>query len=47
MELLADAAIDHIGQGFTIVHSHVVSVLEALDLGARYAVYHRLVPHVH
>ena len=37
MELKDDAAIDHVNQGFTIVHAHVIFVLEALDQGARNA----------
>ena len=39
-------AIDHIGQGSTIIHAHVVYVLEAPDLCAGDALRHRLVPHV-
>ena len=44
MEFLADAEIDHVGQGCTIVHAHVILVLEALDLKARNTLRHRRVP---
>ena len=47
MEFRADAAIDHVGQGSTIEHAHVIFVLKALDLGARHTLRHRLVPYVH
>ena len=46
-DVRADAAIDHICQGFTIVYAHVVFVLEALDLGARHAVRHRIVINIY
>ena len=42
-----DAAIDHVGQGCTIVHAYVILMLEALDLGERNTLCHRLVPHIH
>ena len=41
------AAIDHIGKGSTIVHAQVFLLLEALDLGARHTLCHRLVPHIY
>ena len=47
MEFRADAAIDHVNQGSTIVHLYVILVIEALDLGARNTLCHRLVPHIH
>ena len=47
MEFRADAAIDYVGQGWTILHAHVIIVLEVHDLGARHALCHRFVPHVH
>ena len=47
MEFRADAAIDHVGQGSTIEHAHVIIVLKALALGARHTLRHRLVPYVH
>ena len=47
MEFRTNAAIDHIRQGSTIEHAHVILVLEALDLGARDTVCHCLVPYVH
>ena len=47
MKFRADAAIDHVGQGSTIVHAHVILVLKALDLGARHTLRHRLVTYVH
>ena len=43
----ADAAIDPVGQGSTIVHAHVILVLEALDLGARNTFRHRIMPNIH
>ena len=43
----ADAAIDHIGQGSTIEHAHVVLVFEVIDLGLRHTLCHRLVPHIY
>ena len=33
---IANAPIDHDGQGTTIVHAHVILVFEAFDLGARH-----------
>ena len=47
MEFRADAAIDHVSQGSTIEHAHVILVLKAFDLGARHTIRHRLVPYVH
>ena len=47
MEFKVDAAIDHVGHGFTIEHAHVILVLKALDLGARHTLCPRLVPYVH
>ena len=47
MDYGADSAIDHICSSFTILHSHVIFVLETLNLGARHALDHRLVPHIH
>ena len=47
MKFRADAAIDHIGQGSTIVHAHVILVLEAFNLEPRHTFCHRLVPHIH
>ena len=47
MEFRTDAAIDHVGQGFTIEHTHVILVLEALDLRARHTLRLCLVPNVH
>ena len=47
VEFRADAAIDYVCQGSTIVHAHVILVLEPLDLGPRHALCNRLVPHVH
>ena len=47
MEFRADAVIDHVGQGSTTEHAHVILVHEALDLGARHTLCHRLVPYVH
>ena len=47
MKFRADAAIDHIGQSFTIVHEHLILLLEALNLGARYILCHGLVPYGH
>ena len=47
VEFRTDAAIDHVGQGSTIVHAHVIFVLKALDLGARHALCYSLVPHIH
>ena len=43
----ADAAIDHVGLGFTIVHAHVILVLEAINFEARTTLCHRLVPRIH
>ena len=43
----ADAAIDHVGQSSTIVHAHVILVLEALNLGPRHTFRHRLVYYVY
>ena len=47
VEFGANAAIDHVGLISTVVHPHVVFMLEALDLGARHTLSHRLVPRVH
>ena len=47
VEFRADAAIDHVGQGSTIEHAHVILMLEAHDLGARHTLRHLLVPYVH
>ena len=47
MEFRTDAAIDHVGQGSTIEHPHVILVLEALDLGAPHTLRHYLMPYVH
>ena len=47
MKLRADAAIDYVGQGSTIVHAHVILVLEAFDLGERHTLRHRLMFNVH
>ena len=47
MEFGANTAIDHIFQGSTIEHAHVVLVLEALDLEQRHTLCHRFVPHIH
>ena len=47
MKFRAYAAIDHVCQGSTIVHAHVILVLEALDLASRHTLRHRLVPYVH
>ena len=41
------AAIDTIGQSFSIEHAHLILVLEAIDLGARHTLRHCLVPYVH
>ena len=43
----ADAAIDYVCKGFTIVHAQVILVLEAVDLGLRNVCCHSLVPHNH
>ena len=47
MEFRADAAIDYVGQGSTIVHAHVIFVLEALDLGPRHTIRHSLMCYIH
>ena len=47
MEFRADAAIDYVGQGSTIVHAHVNFVLKALDLGPRHTLRHRLMCYIH
>ena len=47
MEFRANAAIDQIGQGFNIVHAHVILVLKVDNLGARHTIRHRLVSNVH
>ena len=47
MEFRADAAINYVGKGSTIVYAHVILVLKALDLGARHTFCHRLVTHIH
>ena len=47
MKFIADAAIDHVGQGSTIVHAHVILVLEALNMGPRHTICHRLVCYIH
>ena len=46
MEFRADAAIDYVGQGSTIVHGHVIFLLRALDLGPRHTLRHRLMCYV-
>ena len=46
MEFRANAAIDHVGQGSTVEHAYIILVLEALDLGARHTLRHRLVSYV-
>ena len=46
VEFRANAAIDHVVQGYTMVHVHVIFVLETLDLGARHTLCHRLLPHI-
>lgn len=38
--------INHICQGLTIVHAHVVIFIKALELGARYAVCNCFVPNI-
>ena len=43
----ADAAINHVSQGSTFKHAHVILIFKALDLGARHNLRHRLVPYVH
>ena len=43
----ADAAIEHVAQGSTIVHAYVIFVLKALDVGARHVVCYSYVPHIH
>ena len=47
MKFRADAAIDHVGQGSTIVNAHVIIVLESLNLGPRHIFCHCLVPHIY
>ena len=47
MEFETDAAIDYVCQSSTIVHAHIILVLEALDLGPRSALCQSLVPHIH
>ena len=47
MKFTADAAIDHVGQGSTIVHTHIILVIEALDLRPRHALCLSFVPHIH
>ena len=47
MEFGANAAINHIGLIPTIVHAHVIFVLEALNLCARNTLRHRLVPTIY
>ena len=47
MKFIADAAIDHVAQGSTTVHVHVIFVLEELNLGPRHSFCHRLVPNIH
>ena len=47
MKFRADAAIDHVGQGSTVVHAHEILMLEALYLGPRHTLRHRRVPYIH
>ena len=47
MEIRANAAIDYVCQGFTIVHAHEIFVLELLDLGPRHTLRHRLICYIH
>ena len=47
MEFGADSAIGYIGKGSTIVHLHVVFVLDALNLGSRHALCNRNVSYRH
>ena len=47
VEFRADAAIDYISKGSTIVHTHVIFVLEAIDLWPRHTLRHRLMFYVH
>ena len=46
VEFRTNAAIDHVVQGYTIVHAHVIFVRETLDLGARHTLCHCIVPHI-
>ena len=47
MKCRANALIVHFGQGSTIVHEHVILVLEALDFGAGDTLCHRFVPNIY
>ena len=47
VKLRANAAIDYINQGFSIVYAHVIFVLKALNLGARNTLCHRYVCYIH
>ena len=47
MEFRADTEIDQVNQGFTIVLTHVILVIKAPDLAARYTLRQHLVPYVH
>ena len=47
MEFRAVAAIDHVRQCSTIVHAHLILVLEALYLRPRHTLCHCLVVHIH
>ena len=47
MKFRADAGIDYVSRGSTILHAHVRTVLEALDLGLRHALCHNVVSHIH
>ena len=46
MEFRADAEIDYVSQGSTIVHMHLILVLEALDLRTHHTRRHRLMYYV-
>ena len=47
MEFGVDSAIGYNGKGSTIVHLHVVFVLETLNLGSRHALCNRLMSHLY
>ena len=47
MKFRANAAMNHVGQGSTIVHAHVILVLEAFYLGPCHIFCHRLMPNIH
>ena len=43
----SEAVIDYAGQGTSIVHAHVILVLEALDLRERHTLCNRIMPLIH